>query len=47
MNIKWLMRAHLNDDDEADAGTNVRWVSVHAAHDIDDSLANGDDEAED
>jgi hypothetical protein len=38
---------YLDDDDEADASTDVSGVSIHAAHDIDDSLANSDDETED
>lgn len=36
----------LNDDQQADAGTDFRWITVHAGHHIDNRLSNRYDHAE-
>ena len=36
----------LDDDQEADAGADVGRLAVHAGHDVDDGLPDGDDHAE-
>lgn len=38
--------AYLDDDEEADAGTHLSRVPVHARHDIHNGLPDGDDHAE-
>ena len=36
----------LDDDEEADTGADVAGLAVHAGHDVDDALTEGDDHAE-
>jgi hypothetical protein len=37
---------YLNNDQEADAEANVTRIAVHASHDVDNGLTDGDDHSE-
>ncbi len=37
---------YLDDNQQADSGSNVAGLSVHASHDVDDTLTQGDHHSE-
>jgi hypothetical protein len=41
-----LRRCYLDNDQQANASAQGRWIAVHAAHDVHDSLTQGDEQTE-